>query len=239
MENKQKFGLIILVILIVFVVVGLFYFSSNNSKNGDESVNLINNIEVEKLSTEDVVKSKNNGITIIENKNNDTVCYDNPKYFIVTHPTGIDVNDDYLIKYKKSNNQIISCKYSVETTDFEIKDKANGFISVENDFLFIETGTGPDGTYLMVYDLNNRKEVYGDVNTGVESIKDNTLTYWRPNYDSKYKTPETTKENCLEIKDYDKLNSWGLGVIMNTLISVKLSDLTKKELGKYHCSVKQ
>lgn len=242
MKNKSKWSLTLLVIIIILLSIGFVYIITNKSKF--ISNNIIDNPTQENQeknpNINNVIKSNNSNITIIENKTNNTICYNSLKYFIITRPSGVDVNDDYLIKYKTSDDQIIPCEYSVETTDFEIKDVANGFIAEENNFLIIESGSGPDGTYLMVYDLNTRKKIYGDENTGVKSIKNNTLIYWRPNYDSMYKVPEVTKENCLEFTDvYDEYLTKQLGFIMNSLISVNLTDLTKKELGEYHCSVTQ
>lgn len=223
MKKKIIFSAIL---VLIFIGSGIYFISKKPKENIKISEGNLTEQDIPEINNQPVIAR--------------VECHDSPKYFIISRPSGVSVNDDYLIKYKKTEDQSILCEYFVEETDFEIKDIANGFIAIENNFLIIKTGTGPDNTYLMVFDLNNRKKVYGDINTGIESIKENILTYWHPNYDLIESVPSPTKKNCTEFYDkYDEYIGDGLGFVMNSLLSVNLVDLTKKELGKYKCSVTQ
>ena len=168
----------------------------------------------------------------------DANCHDSPKYFIVESGLTDSVGSNFLVKYKTSDTQKIQCSYIVKDSDFEIKNEwAEYFLDLTNDFLILDSGTGPPPRGLIIYDLAQRKKVFTDsynnfTDSGIQSltIKDSILTYWSP------VDTEPTSQNCPELAEY---SSMGLGAGIEAYVSVDLTNLTKKELGEYRCNPRQ
>jgi len=158
-------------------------------------------------------------------------CNNSSKYFVVSKNYEGDLGSDFLVKYKTSEDQTISCKYVVEKTNFEIKDQGPAyFFALTDNFLILDYGTAPPPRTLIVYDLNSRKEVYTDSYSAPFSILNDVITYWSPIEE------KATNENCPGLSEYTA--NW-FGAAIEAHVSVNLSNLVKKELGEYRCSPTQ
>ncbi len=159
----------------------------------------------------------------------DVVCRENSKYLIITRGSKTGVSD-FLIKSKASSDESIACSYVVDKTDFEIKSQdATYFLALTRNFLVLDMGTGPART-LKVYNLNNHKKIFTDNYSNLTSIPNDILQYWRKT------TQKATIDNCPKLNEY---SNGGLGAIIESYISLDLSTLVKKELGKFRCSPTQ
>lgn len=157
-------------------------------------------------------------------------CVSNDKYFVVQQSLP-KAETNILVKYKTTKDQKYACEYLVDDYDFQIKNEwTAGVFALENDFLILDSGSGPEPRELIVYDLTNRKRVYTDHYSTPVAINNNTITYW---------SPENTKPdetNCPKITEY---TSYGLGAEIEARIVLTLSTLNKNNLGEYRCSATQ
>ena len=162
---------------------------------------------------------------------NEATCNESPKYFVVEENHTGDVGTDHLIKYKTTESQHFECKYVVEKTDFEIKNEwADYFLALENNFLILDSGTGPATRGLIVYDLTKRANVFSDTYSRPIIVKDSTIDYWAETQE------KATQANCPELATYE---GGGLGAAIDTHVILNLSTLTKKELGEKRCDARQ
>jgi hypothetical protein len=167
----------------------------------------------------------------IVQKLSDKNCHESPNYFVVEGGVTDSVGTNLLIKYKTSADQKYSCLYSKESNDFEIKNKwAEYYWGITDHFLILDSGTGPDPRGMLIYDLTKRTQVFNDQYSHPATIGSGTIDYWTP-----IKTP-ATKSNCPEFNEY---NTAGLGIIIESHVSLNLSTLTKKDLGLTRCSPTQ
>lgn len=153
-------------------------------------------------------------------------CNENSRYFVVSKNIPNSGETDILVKYKKDYNQQIPCIYNVGKTDFEIKGEFQNFLALTDNFIILDTGTGPEPRGLIVYNLNSKKMVYTDNYAKPVSTSSDTITYWNPTYQ------KVTPQNC------PQGNQWlsqGLPPIIESHVTLNLLDLTKKELGEYRC----
>ena len=162
-------------------------------------------------------------VCALQNKIYNQNCVSNEKYSVIAGP-------NILVKYKSSDKQIISCDYSVGSGDFQIVGDAEYILALENNFLIIDSGTGPDPRSLIIYDLNTRKKIYNDSYSKPVDIKNNTVNYWTGTA-----TP-VTDQNCPESKQW---KAEGLGAAIDSYVSLNLPTLIKTALGEYRCSPRQ
>jgi hypothetical protein len=167
---------------------------------------------------------------LLENRIYNNNCVSNDKFVVIAKDKIDEVGSDILVKYKASPGQNISCDYVAGSGDYGLGGGAEYILALENNFLITDTGTGPDGRVLTIYDLNPRKEVFRDSYSKPVDIKDNVINYWTGT------TTPVTLENC---PDYKEWETDGLGAGIDAYVSLDMSTLTKKELGKYHCSPRQ
>lgn len=237
--NKKE---IIIFILSVALVFGIVYVSKVQNKNQslkDETI-LSEKQELEPNSFELCIANGGSDRTpnyntlkvcILDNKLYEENCVSNDKYFIIEDSLKDSTGANHLVKFKTNPNQNFDCKYVVEKGDFEIKNEGADYIlALENDFLIMDSGTGPDPRGLTVYNLNLRKKVYEDSYSQPVNIQNNVIDYW-------VGTKKTvTGENCPESKKWEE---GGLGSVINTHVSLNFTTLIKKELGDYNCSSTQ
>jgi hypothetical protein len=169
-------------------------------------------------------------VCILENKVYKENCVGNDKYFVISKDKTDEVWSDILIKYKSSPSQIISCQYSKGSGDFEVAGDAMYVLALENNFLIIDSGTGPDPRGLTVYDLNTRKKVFEDSYSSPVDIQNNVINYWTDS------TKTATEKNCPDLKEWQ---ADGLGAAIDAHVSLNISTLTKTDLGEYRCSARQ
>lgn len=169
---------------------------------------------------------------ILENRVYEENCVGNNKYLAISKDSNEGVGSDTLVKYKSSPNQTISCEYVTGKGDFEIKDEWTQYLlSLENNLLFFDSGTGPDQRGIIIYDLDKRLEVYNDSYTAIVpdpiDIGDNYIKYWNRT------DKNVTTENCPRKEEY---YAGGLGAAIDEHVVVNLTTFAKKELGEYRCS---
>ncbi len=168
---------------------------------------------------------------ILGNKIYESDCVSNDKYFVVEKRLINSGGSDILVKYKKTKDQKYSCEYLASNSDFQIKNEwAEYVFALENNFLILDSGTGPPPRGLIVYDLTSRKKVFTDSYSNPIAISSNTVTYWSP---INTKPDET---NCPKITEY---TSDGLGAEIETHVVLTLSTLNRTYLGEYRCSATQ
>lgn len=170
-------------------------------------------------------------VCVLTNKVYEENCVSNTKYFVIESNLTDSVGANHLVKFKTSENQNFDCKYVVEKGDFEIKNEwAEYALALENNFLILDSGTGPDPRGLVVYDLNLRKKIYEDSYSQPINIQNNIVDYWTGT------TKPVTEQNCPEFKQWEE---GGSGSAIDAHVSLNLSTLVKKELGEYRCSARQ
>ncbi len=170
-------------------------------------------------------------VCIFENKVYEENCISNNKYFVIEKNLTDSVGANHLIKFKTDANQNFVCEYVVEKGDFEIKNEwAEYTLALENNFLILDSGTGPDPRGLIIYNLSTRKKVYTDEYFEPVLIQNNTINYWNPT------NQKATNENCPKLNEY---LSGGLGAGIDSHVLLDLLTLSKKELGEYRCSPRQ
>lgn len=170
-------------------------------------------------------------ICVLNNRVYEENCVGNTKYFVIESDLTDSVGSSHLVKYKGNENQNYECKYVVNNGDLEIKNEwAEYILALENNFLILDSGTGPSPRGLIVYDLITRKKVYTDLYSKPVNIQNGTIDYWAES------TEKATKENCQKFQEYEKD---GLGSAIDVHISIDLKTLVKKELGEKRCDARQ
>lgn len=170
-------------------------------------------------------------VCVLNNRVYEESCISNTKYFVIESNLTDSVGANHLVKYKTNENQNFECKYVIEKGDFEIKNEwAEYTLALENNFLILDSGTGPDSRGLIIYDLNLRKKVYEDSYSQPINIQNNSVDYWTGT------TKPVTEQNC---PDFKKWEEGGLTSAIDAHVSLNLSTLVKKELGEYRCSPRQ
>ena len=252
MKNNKGFaeiGIILSIIVVLIVGAGAYYFGTKNNST-PKSTALNNNklVPAEKLDQNSTDKNSVTQTTTIQpnldqtpkvsSGSEDTTCYQNPKYFVIAQQDTLSAGDNILIKYKTNADQNISCEYSVDKTDYELKNTcsygpvcylAQYVSNIEGNLLIVDEGTGPDNRNIIIYDLTKRAKVFSDTySTGdLSYLQNNTIIYW-------VNTNEiANKQNCPEIDEYQKM---GGKAVLESKISLNLSSLTKNGLGEYRCS---
>ena len=252
---SKKFLIILIAIFIVILLgVGtyfLFYLSNplkkiislNKKNNPTPTQQAVPPPTTENLKSNDFAGCINNGgndITpdfnapqkcILDNKIYESDCVSNNKYFVVQKGLIDNVGSDILVKYKSTKDQKYSCEYLTSNSDFQIKNEwAEYVLTLENNFLILDSGTGPPPRRLIVYDLTSRKKAFIDSYSNLITANSSSLTYWSP-VDTK---PNET--NCPKMVEY---TSKGLGTEIESRVVLTLSTFNKTELKEYRCSPTQ
>ncbi|HJZ05651.1 hypothetical protein A2634_05300 [Candidatus Amesbacteria bacterium RIFCSPHIGHO2_01_FULL_48_32] len=154
-------------------------------------------------------------------------CHENDKFFvIVDNQTG-----NFLIRYKSTINQKFNCIYSKNLEDYEILNEgADWYQELYNNFLFIDSGTGPPLREIAIYDLYKRQMIFSDGYNVPINIENGQFDYW------KGVDTQVTKENC---PDKDSWESGGLGTAIEEHVRFDLNSLKKSSLNETRCSPRQ
>ncbi len=163
-------------------------------------------------------------------------CNESPNYVVIEVDNDA-VGTKFLIKYKTSSEQKIPCSYNVENDDFEFETKWRAsFWEFAENFILLDSGTGPPPRGMIIYDLAKRQKVFEDSynlswtegSGRATLVVDNAIDYWSP-IDT-----EVTPENCPEYQEFE-----GFGIEMEAWVSLDLDTMKKSELGEYRCSPRQ
>jgi hypothetical protein len=158
-------------------------------------------------------------------------CYDSLQYFAIQESLSGAVGANILIKYKVSPSSTFSCVYDIGSEDFEIKNtKSEYFLSFADNFLLLDSGTGPSNRQLIAYDLRSKKLVLMDSYQGPVTVTGDNITYLT-------KTDQKPSlQNCPDLSSY---TANGLNALIMAKVSVDLATGTKKEWGKNQCVASQ
>ncbi len=208
MNNIQSKFLLVAMILIIISLVGWGVYA------------YINNNQISKLS--------DNKSEQIVNTPNNISCNENDKYFVVSKDIPDSVGTYILVKYKKDYSQPIQCTYiRGSANDIEFKSgTAQYFLALTDNFLILDSGTGPEPRGLTVFDLTKKQGVYNDSYAKPISTNGDTMTYWNPTKE------KVTVQNCPQGSEWLKN---GLPPIIESHVTLNLIDLTKKDLGERRC----
>ena len=166
-------------------------------------------------------------VCVLSNKVYEDNCVGNSKYFVISRDSSEGAGTDILVKYKSSPDQIFSCNYIKQSGDLEVGGDGTYVLALENNFLLLDVGTGPDPRVLTIYNLNTRKGIYNDSYSQPVNIQNNVIDYWTGT------TTPVTQKNC---PDFITWETRGLGTAIEVHVSLNLLTLTKTELGEYRCS---
>jgi len=157
-------------------------------------------------------------------------CHESPKYLVVEGSMSEDeVGTNFLIKYKSTGTEVISCKYIIEKDDFEIKNKwTEYFTAIHEDFLFLNSGGNPGGSLgLIIWDLKRRKKVFtGSYASKIDFSKPGFIEYWM-------ETGDANRKNCPK---YDYWRSTGNPSVIETKVTLNLSDFSVLRSSQTRCS---
>ncbi|MBU1117936.1 hypothetical protein KKD37_03140 [Patescibacteria group bacterium] len=171
---------------------------------------------------------------VVSSKSSDgsVICYQNRKYFIAQE---LNSQESYVLVKTKSNEATnYDCVYNLEESDLVIKDPANHYFGLENNFLLIDIGTGPGTRGLDIYDLDKKTKIYsGSYGSGGQNsieISDNTVVFWKPT------TIKATGENCPNLAEYEKI---GFTTVVEEQTKLNLMTLKEESLKELRCSPRQ
>ena len=116
---------------------------------------------------------------------------------------------------------------NVNGTDIKNEDAYN-FYGVYNNFLFIDNGSGPNGSELLVYGIKEKKVLFRTHYEGELSLNKDKINYLEPVDVKKAKV----KPNCPEKAKWEKD---GLGVGYGLPMSYDLTTLTPSKVGSVTC----
>lgn len=226
MKQKTLNIIFIILLIILFVIVGVLLFKKPIEKTIEKPVNnpeiisrplTINNEDSDKFEV------------VTETKQGNIACRENSKYLVLIKQPEAGVSS-LLIKNKTNSQEKIACNYIVDQADFELKNlEATYFLALVNNFLVLDIGTGP-ARNLIVYNLENRQQIFTDGYSDLTSNSANTITYWAST------DQKTTTTNCPKLNEY---LSGGLGAAIEARVSLNLKTLVKKELGEFRCAPRQ
>lgn len=157
-------------------------------------------------------------------------CYESPKYLIISKEVQGRTGSDILVKYRHRPEEKFACNYIIGKNDFEVRNEwAEYFAGLKDDFLILDSTTGPGPSGLTIWDLTKRKKVYEGSWSDPEEIKNDSLTYWM-------ETGEASDNDCPELKDW---TSKGLGAAIETKVILNLSSLKISRTQEMRCSPRQ
>lgn len=230
MEKGQK-GIVILPILIIIVLLGFSgYFIYHNIQLRKNNLNISSQTTVPSISTTPSLPATKSIPTPIKGTNLEE-CYENDKYYVVIEGFIGSAGSNFLVKYKTEDNQQFNCRYIIEENDFEIKNEwAEYFLGLENNFLLIDSGTGPPPRGLIIYNLEKKQKVFSGSYSLPTGIENNYIEFWKP------VSIKVTKENC---PDKDYIEGAGLGTGIEEHVRLELINLNETSLNEYRCESRQ
>lgn len=220
-----------IVFVVAVVLLGLGLFVGQKEKTGDRAILSFDSCASEggTITTPDYNGPRN---CTVDNKLFAEDCISNEKYFVISKQAEDYAGSDILVKYKSSPAEEIACDYSKGESDFEILNNqgAQYILALENDFLILDSGTGPDPRGLIVYDVKKQKKIFTDGYSQPVTIKDNSISYWA---ESSIKATESNCASFLENQGHGNPSA------IDKRITLNLLTLTTKDLGEQRCSSRQ
>lgn len=170
-------------------------------------------------------------LKIFVNFSSNSACYIFHQY-IVLEFAGVDADDQKLVVRKRIDSKDLNCSLPEKEQQLSIIE-GGGLFGLHRHFIFTDSGTGPDGRIITIYDIEKKKMVYSSVYSpaGNPSIKDNALIFYKDLTELKH------KRHCPDAEKWLYESSLDYGFEQKT--KVNLDTLLEKGIGKITCSQRQ
>jgi hypothetical protein len=135
---------------------------------------------------------------------------------------------------KRSDDNDLNCSLPQKEQEL-LRINSGAFFGLYRHFVFTESGTGPDGRGIEIYDLEKKKMVYSVIYSpvGVPRIENNALIFYKDLQDLRYKE----HRYCPDAEKW--LRESGLDYGFEQRTKVDLDSLMEKGIGKITCSKRQ
>jgi hypothetical protein len=189
-------------------------------------------ISGDKLSDEKEVVGNSEAPKIIKLKDN-IICYSYRKYAVIVSPTDEVGEDIKIIAKLGASDESFLSDLKKAPVYFKVPEGDNFFYGIYNDFMFIDSGTGPDPRGLDVFDLSQKKKVFsGSYSQPIALDKDQRLVYYEEVDEKKLKK----KPDCPEAEEWKNNN---LGIAYEEKVSLDLKTLKIARSGQLRCAARQ
>lgn len=161
--------------------------------------------------------------------NGNLACYEYQKYTVISRSNGDSAGSDILVKNK--GRKTAKCDWNERGAALSLKNSgADYFSGLYSHFLFVDSGTGPSGRRLAVYDLNKSTAVYSAEYSGEASLEKDVLRFWLPSGAAK------TGDNCPRREEWEKQ---GLTASLEEDVRLDLKTLKLLRSGWLRCTPRQ
>jgi hypothetical protein len=185
-----------------------------------------------KLSEDKEVVAGSEAPKIIKLKDN-SVCYSYRKWAVIVSPTE-DVGENIKVIAKlAAGDETFLADLKKAPVHFKMPAGDNFFFGVYDNFMFIDSGTGPDPRGLDVIDLAQKKNVFsGSYSSPISLDKGERLVYYVEVDEKKLKK----KPDCPEAEEW-KQNQ--LGIAYEEKVSLDLKTMKMARSGQLRCAARQ
>lgn len=161
-------------------------------------------------------------------------CFYYYGYAVMTIASNTEVGEEIRI-YKTKGNKGNNCSENMHTPYFTFeKNNENWafyFFGIADNFLFIDSGTGPDYRTIYVYDLTKKVKIFEDGYFRPISFNDNNLIF-----NQEYEPKDSDKPICPDAKKWE---DWGLTVAYERKVIIDLETNNKKITNDSKCAARQ
>ena len=186
----------------------------------------------DKLSDEKEVVAGSEAPKVIKLKDN-AVCYSYRKYAAIVSSTDEVGEQITIIAKLGADDESFLSDLKKAPVYFKVPEGDNFFYGIYGDFMFIDSGTGPDPRGLDVFDLSQKKNVFnGSYSSPIALDKGGRLTYYVEVDEKKLKQ----KPDCPEAEEWKQNN---LGVAYEEKVSLDLKTLKVARSGQLRCAARQ
>jgi hypothetical protein len=185
-----------------------------------------------KLSDDKEVVANSEAPKVTKLKNN-VVCYGYRKYAVILTPTDEVGEDIKVIAKLGESDETFLNDLKKAPVHFKVPEGDNFFFGLYGDYMFIDSGTGPEPRGLEVIDLAQKKSVFsGSYSSPIALEKDSRLSYYLTVDEKKLKK----KPDCPEAEEW-KQN--GLGIAYEEKVGLDLKTLKIAHSGELRCASRQ
>ncbi len=170
-----------------------------------------------------------NGIEVPA-KGSSSDCYIYNKYIVAVKSSGF-IGDIISVRKRASENDFSCNMLSQKSKIFTIdgSDSTETFIGIYKHFLFTDSGTGPDGRGIWIYDLRKKKDVYYSYSGNQMKIQNNALFFDK----------DIEPQIKVECPGAEKWESEGFSTGFEQYTQVDLDSFHEVSIGEISCSQRQ
>ncbi len=164
------------------------------------------------------------------------VCYIFSRYvvfFPYLNPSQIqDADENHMVFRKRSDDNDFNCSLPKKEQEL-LRIDSGAFYGIYRHFVFVESGTGPDGREIAIFNLEKKKMVYSAIYSSIAkpSIENNAMVFYKDLGMLDY------KRKCANAEKWLQENGLGYGFEQKT--RVDLDTFIEKPLGEITCSERQ